>query len=60
LAKLTDEEQQELLKKIRYIYSELQPINTGDPKKPTKVRVRDFIALGTRAAERARDILDKK
>lgn len=60
LAKLTDVEQQELLKKIRFIYSELQPINTGDPKKPTKVRVRDFIALGTRAAERAKDILEKK
>jgi hypothetical protein len=60
LAKLTDLEQHELLTKVRYIYSELQPINTGDPKKPTKIRVRDFIALGTRAAQRARDILEKK
>jgi hypothetical protein len=60
LAKLTDKEQQELLTKVRYLFDEFQPINTGSRIKPTPVRVRDFIALGTRAAQSARDILINK
>lgn len=60
LAKLTPEEQQELLKKVRFIYSELQPINTGPKIKPIPIRFRDFFAQGVRASQTTRDLLIQK
>lgn len=60
LSELTPKEQRDAYNKITFIYNELQPINTGNKLKPTKVRIRDFIALGTRAAQKGRDILVKQ
>jgi hypothetical protein len=58
LAKLTDVEQQELLKKVRFIYSELQPITTGSKLKPVMVRFRDFYVQNIRAIQAQIDKLD--